>query len=180
MDIDDLAARVRCRAPRLGATRLVAIDGPGGAGKSTFAARLTEACHAQVLHTDDFASWDNPLNWWSRLEEQVLGPIAADQVARYQRYDWERRALAEWHEIAPGGVLILEGVSSARAALRDRLSLSVWVDTPRHIRLARGLARDGREAETLWKQWMHDEDAHFSSDRTREHADVIASGIGEA
>lgn len=153
VDIDDLAARVRCRTPRLGATHLVAIDGPGGAGKSTLAARLAVACHAQILHTDDFASWENPFNWWSRLDEQVLGPIAADQVGRYQRYDWNRRALAEWHTVAPGGVLILEGVSSARAAARGRLSLSVWVETPRHIRLARGLARDCSEAEKLWEQW---------------------------
>jgi uridine kinase len=178
VDIDDLAARVRTRTPRLGATRLVAIDGPGGAGKSTYAARLAEACHAQVLHTDDFASWENPLHWWPGLEEQVLGPIAADQAGRYQRYDWHRQALAEWHTVIPGGVLILEGVSSARAAVRDRLSPSVWVETPRHIRRARGLARDGSEADALWEEWMNDEDAHFTSDRTREHADVIVSGVG--
>jgi hypothetical protein len=35
-------------------TRLVAIDAPGGAGKSTFAAQLAEAAGgAPVIHTDD-------------------------------------------------------------------------------------------------------------------------------
>jgi uridine kinase len=76
-------------------------------------------------------------------------------------------------------VLILEGVSSARAAVRDRLSLSVWVETPRHTRLERGLARDGAKSEKLWQQWMSDEDAHFAGDRTREHADAVVSGVGK-
>lgn len=179
MSVGDLAAEVWSRVPRLGATRLVAIDGPGGAGKSTYAARLAEACDAQVVHTDDFASWDNPIHWWPRLEEQVLRPIAANQAARYQRYDWNRRTFAEWHTVAPGGVLILEGVSSARAAVRDRLSFSVWIETPRQIRLLRGLARDGNDAEKLWERWMSDEDAHFATDRTREHADAVVFGAGE-
>lgn len=140
------------------------------------AARLADSCHAQLLHTDDFASWEDPLGWWGRLEDEVLRPVAAGLAGRYQRYDWNLRALAEWHMVTPGGVLILEGVSSARAAVRERLSLSVWVETPRDIRLARGLARDGADAEALWAQWMDEEDAHFAGDRTREHADVIVCG----
>ena len=132
------------------------------------------------MHTDDFASSDNPIHWWPRLEEQVLRPIAANQAARYQRYDWNRRTFAEWQTVAPGGVLILEGVSSARAAVRDRLSFVVWIETPRHIRLLRGLARDGSESEELWQRWMSDEDAHFATDRTREHADAVVFGAGES
>ncbi|MEZ0354823.1 uridine kinase [Mycobacterium sp. SA01] len=179
MDVEDLAGEVWSRRPRLGETRLVAVDGPGGAGKSIYAARLAEACDAQVVRTDDFASWDNPTHWWPRLEEQVLGPIAANQAAQYRRYNWSQRRFADWHTVIPGGVLILEGVSSARAAVRDRLSLSVWVETPRRIRLERGLGRDGANSEKLWQQWMSDEDAHFASDRTREHADAVVSGVGK-
>ncbi len=176
VSVDDLVRQACSRVPRLGATRLVAIDGPGGAGKSTLAALLAETCHGHVLHTDDFASWENPLDWWCRLEEEVLRPVAAGRIGRYQRYDWNLRALAEWHTVTTGGVLILEGVSSSRAAVRERLTLSIWVETPRHIRLARGLARDGGGAKTIWEQWMNEEDVHFASDRTREHADAIVCG----
>lgn len=152
----------------------------GAQGKSTYAARLATACNAQIVHTDDFGSWDNTIHWWPRVEEQVLGPIAANQPARYQRYDWSRRTLAEWHTVTPGGVLILEGVSAARAAIRTRLSMSVWVETPRRTRLLRGLARDGDEATTLWEEWMSEEDAHFAQDRTREHADTVVYGVDDA
>ncbi len=178
--IEEIASLVRTGTPRLGSTRLVAVDGPAGAGKSTFAASLAAWCDALVVHTDDFAAGNNELPWWARLEEQVLEPIAQGRPGRYQRYDWDRRALAEWHDVAPGGVLVLEGVSSARAAVRDRLSLAVWIDTPRALRLARGLERDGVHTLPLWEQWMVAEDAHFATDRTRDHADLIIPGAPRA
>jgi uridine kinase len=168
---------VYSRPPRLGAARLVAVDGPGGAGKSTFAGCLAALCGAQLLHTDDFASWDNQFDWWSRLDEQVLRPIAYGRVGQYQRYDWGQQKLAEWCTVSPDGVVILEGVSSSRTVVRDRLSVAVWVETPRLIRLARGLARDGDDSIVLWKQWMATEDRHFAIERTREHADFVVSGV---
>ncbi|WP_405165633.1 (d)CMP kinase [Nocardia sp. NBC_01499] len=172
----EVVARVVASEPRLGSTRLVAVDGPGGAGKSTLAGQLAREFDASVVPTDSFASWDNTLDWWSRLESQVLEPLGRDVPARYQRYDWDRRALAEWHVVEPGGVVVLEGVSSSRAAVRARLSLAIWVDTPRPLRLARGLERDGSAALPLWEQWMADEDNHFVADNTRAHADIIVSG----
>ncbi|WP_425303547.1 uridine kinase family protein, partial [Nocardia wallacei] len=102
--------------------------------------------------------------------------LAEDRPGRYQRYDWGLRRRAEWHDVEPGGVLILEGVSAARAAVRDRLSLAIWVQTSREVRLARGLERDGAQALPLWQEWMAAEDAHFAADRTREYADVIVEG----
>ncbi|MBF6332160.1 uridine kinase family protein [Nocardia transvalensis] len=176
MVVEEIAARVRASIPRLGTTRLVAVDGPAGAGKSTLAKRISDACGGRVLPTDAFASWDNQFDWWPRLEIQVLEPLAEGRPARYQRYDWGSRELAEWHDITPGGVLILEGVSSARTAIRAWLSLAIWVETPRPTRLARGLARDGADALPLWQQWMTAEDAHFAREHTRDYADFIVSG----
>ena len=44
-------------------TRIVAVDGQGGAGKSTFAERLALGLGSvQIVHTDDFASWDTVLH----------------------------------------------------------------------------------------------------------------------
>lgn len=59
MRIEEIAAAVAGSAARLGVTKLVAVDGPGGAGKSSLAAQLATACDATLIHTDDFASWDN-------------------------------------------------------------------------------------------------------------------------
>lgn len=94
MRFSELAELIRARPEPV---RLVAIDGPGGAGKSTFASLLAhELGGAPVVHTDDFATAENPINWWPRLREQVIEPLATGGAARYQRdgadvlADWER------------------------------------------------------------------------------------------
>src|SRR5262252_8184056 len=92
--ISDLISNIeRARAPDGMITRIVAVDGPGGAGKSTLALELSEVLGgARIVRTDDFASWDNPLNWWPLLIEQVLKPLSVNQAARYRRYEWTRGA----------------------------------------------------------------------------------------
>jgi uridine kinase/predicted TPR repeat methyltransferase len=157
--------------------RLVAVDGPGGAGKSTFARRLAGALGgAPIVHTDDFATGEPGLEWWPRLEREVIVPLRTSRVARYRRYDWPTRRLAEWHTVDPAPVVIIEGVSSARAAVADSLALSIWVDAPHDVRLRRGLERDGEAARAQWQQWMTEEETHFASDDTQERADVVVDG----
>jgi uridine kinase len=43
--------------------KVVAVDGHGGAGKSTLALELSELLGAEIIHTDDFASPENPVYW---------------------------------------------------------------------------------------------------------------------
>lgn len=159
-------------------TRILAIDGLGGAGKTTLAALISSALgDCAVIHTDDFASWENNLDWWPRLREQVLDPLMANEAARYQRYDWLRRELAEWIEVQPADHVILEGVSSSRDRFRNALAVTIWVETPRNERLRRGLARDGEALRDYWIQWMRDEDRYFETERPDLRADIIVDGL---
>jgi uridine kinase len=168
---------IRRATARCGKVRLVAVYGPGSAGKSVFADRLANVLgDAPIVHTDDFASWDEPIDWWHRLEAEVLGPLERGEPVRYQAYEWLRRRLGEWRELPASEAVVLEGVSSARRAVADRLSLAVWVETPRDLRLARGIARDGEAMRPQWDAWMAEEDAHYALDRTRDRADVIVDG----
>jgi uridine kinase len=176
----ELAARILAGPARCGPVRLVAIDGPGGAGKSTFAARLADALGpVPVVHTDDFASWENPLNWWPRLEQQVLQPLEAGTAGRFQRYDWDRRVLAEWHEVPACGAVVLEGVSSARRVVAERLTYAVWMQVDPQERLRRGLERDGQDALELWRTWMAEEDRHYEQDQAMQRADLVVDGNSE-
>ena len=181
--VERVLAAVRSAVPPPGqSTSIVAIDGYGGAGKSTLAARLEERLRAggarvDLVHTDDFASADHPLNWWPRMIDQVLQPFRAGTAARYQRYDWDSERLAEWHSIEPGGLVLLEGVSSSRNAFRPYLSLAVWVETPADERLRRGLARDGEHMREQWRRWTADETAWGESELPWARADVVVSGV---
>ena len=157
-------------------TRIIAIDGPGGAGKTTLAAWLGEKLAATaVIHTDDFASWDNPLNWWPVLVEQALEPLAAGAVARYQPTAWagEKRTPIL---IETGGTVLLEGVTAARSAFRPYLAYAIWMETDRAVRLQRGIDRDGENAREQWERWMADEDDYIARERPAEHVDVVFNG----
>lgn len=159
--------------------RVIAIDGPGGAGKSTLAAQVAQALDAQVICTDDFASWEQPLEWWLRLIEQVLRPLSRNQAGRYQRSDWDTRRPGDWYDVPVAAFLVLEGVSASRAAFAAYLALRVWVSTPRHVRLRRGLERDGQDALGLWQEWMAREDDYIASEHPEERADLVVSGLSD-
>lgn len=155
----------------------MAIDGPGGAGKTVFAERLARSLgHVPVLHTDDFASWENPVGWWPRLERDVLVPLEQGEPVSFRAYDWQRHRLGERRLLPPSDVVLLEGVSSARRAVAERLSLVVWIETAAPERLTRGIARDGLARRDQWERGMAQEEAHFLLDRARERADVIVDG----
>jgi uridine kinase len=166
-----------------GPVRLVGVDGGGGAGKTTFAARLSRAAgDCQVVHTDDFASWDEPLEWWPRLLSEVIEPLLAGQAATYRHFEWDPPRHTDEIRIEPALIVIIEGVSATRSEWADRLALSVWISTPHATRLERGLTRDGDEAAERWAGWMAEEDAYAACDRPMDRADVVVDGarsVGE-
>jgi uridine kinase len=179
-----LAAYTSKLAPRLGDVRLVAVDGPSGAGKTWFALRLAKELDAPVVHTDDLVDgWDDQFTFWDRLEEQVLGPLRRGETASYPRYQWHRHAFDPVPaHLDPARVVIVEGVSAARRVIRPELSLAVFVVAPAPLRLARALARDGDDSlafRAYLERWRVAEDRHFAEDRTAEQADLVVDGAAE-
>jgi uridine kinase len=180
---DQLAATVRQRPPRLGGVRLVAVDGPAGAGKSTFAGRLAGAMRAggdlvTEIHTDDLLDgWTDQVAFWPRLERWVLAPLRRGAPGRYRVYDWHRKRFGHhWHPVEVPDVLIVEGVTAARRSIRPELTLAVFVTAEPAVRLGRGLERDGEALRDEWLRWMAGEERHFAADATAEHVDLIVDG----
>lgn len=162
------------RPPAAGPTRVVAVDGPSGAGKTTFAAALADPVGAPVVHMDDlYPGWDGLEDGVPRLLEWVLEPLAARRPAAYRRYDWGTGDYAEWHPVPAGDLLVVEGAGSAARACAPYLSVLVWVQAPAATRLARGRARDGAALETHWHRWARHERRHFAAEGTEQRADVV-------
>lgn len=172
-----LAERIRSVRPHERETRIVAIDGFGGSGKTELATRLAaELGNAALVHTDDFArpgvrGWE-----WDRMRREVLEPLGRDEPAHYQRYDWNADRLAEWHDVAVGGTVIVEGVSSMRDEIGKYWDFGIWLDAPYDVRLRRGVARDGEHMRKQWTDvWMPQEEEWFDMQRPDKKADVIVA-----
>jgi hypothetical protein len=176
--LDAISERVRRSSTTR--VRLVGVDGPSGAGKSTLAVPLATHLNAPLIEIDDFVSWADFAGWWPRFDTQVLEPLFAGRDAVYQRRDWANdefgRGLAEWRRVPWSPVVVIEGVTSTRTAVSERLACRVWVDAPADERFRRGIARDGESHRTLWKHWMLDESQFFADDDTKARADFVVSG----
>ncbi|MFG3640677.1 uridine kinase [Micromonospora sp. NPDC047762] len=180
----ELARRVLAGPARLGRTRLVAVDGPSGAGKSRFATQLADALagpldgRPPVVHTDDLLDgWDDQVTFWPRLDEGVLAPLRVGEPGAYRRYSWVRRCFLPRPVPVPvAPVLVVEGVSAARAVVRPELTLAVFVTAPASLRLARAVARDGPEILPELRRWHDGERAHFALDETATYADLVVDG----
>jgi uridine kinase len=170
--------------PKVGEITFIAIDGRGGSGKSTLAKWISERLKAEIIQTDDFANWDNPLSWWPFLLEQVFQPIKSGaKTISYARSKWWENHFpvpAIDQPVTP--VMILEGVGSSRRQLRDYISLSIFVDTPKDICLQRGINRDNRSGKSerelirMWEGWFVEEDRYFERDQPKQHADISVVG----
>ena len=175
-DLGKVVADIRSSTPPAGmVTHIVAVDGPGGAGKSSLAAHLARELDAPIVHTDDFASWENPVEWWPEVVEKVLLPLASGRSAHFGPTSWgggEKEPVT----IEPAEFVLLEGVTSSRDAFRPYLAYSIWIETPRDVRLRRGLIRDGDEAQPDWERWMAGEDAYVKRERPADRADVVLPG----
>lgn len=182
-EAEQLAAEVLelalSRPATLGAGRLIRIDGPAGSGKTTLGGALVRrarsaALDAQLIRMDDlYDGWAGLPRVADQLDA-ILTPLAAGEPGRYRRFDWEVDAYAESVGVPPCALLVIEGVGSGAAAFDALQTVLVWIEAPRDLRLARGLARDGEAFRPHWERWALDEQRVFERERTRERADVHA------
>jgi hypothetical protein len=176
-----VVAHVDASEPRCGTTRLVAIDGPSGAGKTTLARDVAAELAAPTIHMDDlYPGWDGLRAAVGLAEKWVVGPLCAGRPARYRRWDWAASAFAGWVQHPASDVVVLEGCGSGALPVGRAASTLVWVDAEAAVRRARGLARDAAY-EPFWARWAAQERELYAADRTAERAhlrfDTTADGL---
>ncbi|MDN5883435.1 MAG: aminodeoxychorismate synthase [Corynebacterium casei] len=141
----------------------VLIDGPSGAGKTWFAARLSEHMLWQTVHLDEFyPGWHGLEKGSDMVKSQVLRKMNPG----YWRWDWHANAPAEWYSLDGRDDLIVEGVGAVTeeniaAAARRGSVITVMVTGPREARRSRALDRD-EGYEDWFETWERQETEHFA------------------
>ena len=192
MLIEDAVGAVLARVPEPTEARpiLIGIDGLGGAGKTSLADAIADARpDVQVVHGDDFYGPEER-DWrtWTarqgyeryfdhrRLMSELLEPLRLGRPGRFQRYDWGQNALGEWTDVAPHGLVVMEGVYLLRPQLRWAWDLTVFVEVPRDLRAARLQARGQNEAGWI-ERWMAAEDYYEQAHDPAGVADLVVPGV---
>lgn len=179
LGVAGLAERLRTVAPRAGETRVVAVDGRSGAGKTTLARRLAEQLGATLVQLEDlYDGWDGLEAGIAVAATDVLAPLAAGRAGAYRRYDWHAGRYAEQHPVPAGGTVVLEGVGAAAAAIAPFAAATIWVEAPREVRRQRALGRseDGDAYVGHWDGWARQERIYLDRDRPDERADLVVDG----
>lgn len=162
---------------------LIAIEGFGGSGKTTFAEKLRDAlCNAYVVSVDDFTikeklaeqSWDNGIFDRDRLERQVLIPATSDQNISYQKLIWGTNTLSDPVVVPTVDYLIVEGISSFHPDIAKYYDYKIWIDVPIEIAKQRGKLKDaGNENANNWDLWVKNDLAYQQKYHPEQQADLV-------
>jgi uridine kinase len=156
---------------------LYAIDGPAGAGKTTYAAQLEAEllvnATVKTIHMDDlYNGWDNALsNPLSEILDRISTAHLAGRECVIKKFNWSTMQFDSEEIITPTDFLIIEGVGAAQQIVRESGAITYWLDIEPEIGLQRVLARDGAHIEVQMRQWQIDQDKHFARDETRENCE---------
>lgn len=168
-----LAERLQRRAPACGSTRVIAIDGRSGVGKTALALDLADEIGAPILHLERlYPGWDGLAATPPKVRD-LLADLAIGERGRARQWDWAADRPGTWLSVRPTPDLIVEGVGAGARVLRPFLSHLVWLEAPQQERRRRAIARDGDTYEPWWDRWAAQEDAYLDADRTPEAADIV-------
>lgn len=177
---------LRKESPPVGTIKILAIDGPAGAGKTTMANSLSLSLGgAPIVHMDElYRGWDDALTprVAAILRDQILVPITQSKVGSYRSWDWSKEREGQRRTISRHPYLIVEGVGSAQRVMRPFATTMVWIDIPASIGLARVLERDREKVEDFalfemqMRSWQGREILHFESEETFQSVHLRFSG----
>jgi len=155
---------------------VLGIAGGSGSGKSTFVAVLKAKLGGRVAHLPHDAyyrnrgdmppavreapNWDHPEALETELYLQHLDELKAGRAIDVPEYDFDHHARKpESRRLEPAPAILVEGILVlAVPAIRERLDLKLFIDTPADLRLLRRFQRDaaerGRSSESILEQYL--------------------------
>jgi uridine kinase len=176
--VKEVLAAIHAAPPRAGATRVLAIDGRSGAGKSTFAAALARTLDAPLVSLEDlYGGWDGLWHGVALLCDAVLEPLAAGVAASVPRYDWEAREWAAPRTLEAPPILVVEGVGAGSLRAAPYTSVLVWLECDEQRRRERVRARRAGDLQQ-WVRWAAREQDYINAERPQQRADLVIAAPG--
>ncbi|MEW2145556.1 hypothetical protein AB0869_22355 [Micromonospora vinacea] len=177
----DVVRQLRDASPDVtGRPRVIAIDGRGGAGKTTVAEKLRRVeSNSAVVHTDDVA-WNHAcFDWGGVLAENILQPLHRGEPVNFRPDAWISHDRAGSISIPAGTDFVwVEGTGIIRDELGPWLDASVYLqgDLDDQERLL--LARDGDTPEQREHvtNWLREELPFLRRERPWSRATLIVAG----
>jgi uridine kinase len=166
----------------------IAIDGKGGAGKSTLSQQLCDELNVGVIHTDDFTTFDKPAYDGSDLViEKVFKPIVdGHRKLSYKRLQvWPGEPSFVEDQII-SDIMLIEGCGVSCEKFRPYLSYVVTIKLDDSVRIKRIIERDvvdgGRSSEEndrIGKLWEEKGNEYFSKDNPFSRSDAIVDSMNQ-
>ncbi|WP_439656554.1 hypothetical protein ACSHWB_29615 [Lentzea sp. HUAS TT2] len=182
--LTEVVRRLREEAPGItGRPLVVAVDGRGGAGKSTLAERLRRTVPgSEVVHTDDVA-WNHAyFDWGGLLVENVLRPLHRGEAVTFRPPAWAEHGRPGAIQVAAGvGVVWVEGTGIIREQCAPWLDASIWVQGDLDEQERRLTARDGDSAEQRRHvaAWLAEELPFLLREQPWRRATVVVAGTSD-
>jgi uridine kinase len=147
---------------------LVAIDGGGGAGKSTFAVSLAKQIdNAKIIKIDSYYKKPDQTDSYD------------SQAPVYQNFDVEKLINdvinpVRTSESQETGIIIIEGVGTLGIKLRDYFDYKIWLEVSPETRRSRGVKRDGENWAKVWDaHYLPEDERYVNEQHPAEFADVV-------
>lgn len=155
-------------------TKVVAISGFLGSGKTTLAHKLAQNLpETGIISADNFMldTYHERSGDWGcmdrpRIINEILLPAKKGQEIKFHVYDWATDSSNLTETIGMPKVLLLEGIGIIHPDLKPYFDFSIWVDEDLQIAAKRGMERDKKVLHTnndlLWTQvWMLNDQEYY-------------------
>lgn len=173
------------KPPKNGHYYIVAIDGRGGAGKTTLSKYLKGLLpDFQLICGDDyFEPITHPIAWGGynerRFNKDIIKPLKETSLTiNYRPYDWDNLP-----HVKDNIITIDKGLLVDRCyifSFNVNYDLKIWLETPREETIIRGISRSSmpkQKAEVVWRElWKPMEDIYINKIKPLETADLIIYG----